>query len=259
MKVITWNVNSVKVRLKRLLDLIDRHDPDVICLQELKCQTEKFPFEEVKAKGYHIEAFGQKTYNGVAILSKHEIEVIDKGNPFYEEDEQRRLIACDINGYTIINVYCPNGSEVGSEKFHYKMEWFEKLSEYIENTFEPDENLIICGDFNIAQKDEDVYDPQKSKGKLLFSDEEKACIQNLTEFGLADCFYLFNQGNGHFSWWDYRTRAFNQNRGFRIDYFLITEPLLDNVTSYFIDVKEREEKEGDKPSDHAPVIISFKE
>lgn len=259
MKIISWNVNSIKVRLNRLLDVIDRHNPDVICLQELKCENDKFPFDAIKSKGYNAEVFGQKMYNGVAILAKSPIELIDKGNPFFKEDPQSRLISAEIDGYSIVNLYCPNGANLESEKYTYKLEWFEKLSTYIENTFSPEESLVLCGDFNIAPKREDTYDPERLEGNILCSPKERLALKNLLDFGLADLFHLFNKKEAQYTWWDYRGMAFNQNKGFRIDYFLVTEPLMDECIGYEVDFKEREEKLDDKPSDHAPIVLNLRE
>lgn len=258
MKVITWNINSLKARWHRLLALLVRHEPDVLCLQETKCTDDQFPAEELLSQhGYHSLFYGQKSYNGVAILSREPAEELERGNPYFTQDEQARLLTADYQGVTLINGYCPNGHAVGSDKFAYKLEWFERLAEYLEEDHDPSDPLILCGDFNIAPRPEDVWDPERFAGKLLYSDAEHAALQSLLDFGLADMFGAMNPGKGHYSWWDYRNFSFQRDEGLRIDYHLVTEPLLDSCVDYSIDSRERQDDQDEKPSDHAPVIIQL--
>lgn len=257
MKVITWNINSLKARWHRLQGVLERHQPDVLCLQETKTTDEQFPAKELAALGYHSLFYGQKSYNGVAILTKTEATELFRGNPCYTDDPQARLLTADYEGITIINGYCPNGSAVGSDKFAYKLEWFAALEEFLSEEFDPEDPLILCGDFNIAPRPEDVWDPERFAGKLLFSEEEHKALKALLDFGLADMFPSLNPGKGHYSWWDYRNFSFQRDQGLRIDYHLITEPLLDACVGYHIDSLERQDNREEKPSDHAPVILEL--
>lgn len=257
MKIITWNINSLKARWQRLLGVLDRHQPDVLCLQETKCTDPLFPAAELAERGYHSQFYGQKSYNGVAVLSKSPADLLHKGNPLMPDDPQARLLTVDYEGITIINGYCPNGSAVGSDKFAYKLEWFERLADFLEEEFDPEEPLVLCGDFNIAPRPEDVWNPEAFAGQLLFSEAEHAALQRLLDFGLADMFGAMNPGKGHYSWWDYRNFSFGRDQGLRIDYHLITEPLLDSCVAYTIDAAERQDNHEEKPSDHAPVIIEL--
>lgn len=257
MKIITWNINSLKARWQRLLSVLDRHQPDVLCLQETKCLDAAFPAQQLAAAGYHALYYGQKSYNGVAVLTKSPAEELHRGNPLFAEDDQARLLTAEYEGVTIINAYCPNGSAVGSDKFAYKLTWFAKLAEFLEQHCDPDEPLVLCGDFNIAPRPEDVWNPERFAGKLLYSEPEHAALKRLLDFGLADMFGAMNPGKGHYSWWDYRNFGFQRDEGWRIDYHLISEPLLDSCAAYHIDTAERQDDRDEKPSDHAPVILEL--
>ena len=254
MKVVTWNVNSIRARLERLEAFLERHDPDVVCLQETKVQDEAFPEQAVKDAGYHVVFHGQKTYNGVAILTKSEPEEVVAAFEDGEDDSEARLLAATVDGVRIVNVYVPNGKEVGHEKYDFKLRWLERLSEFIANDAAPDEELLICGDFNVAPGDLDVHDPKKWDEKILCSTPERDALEALTQWGLTDAFRHLYPDEIQFSWWDYRSLGFQKNAGLRIDLFLLSEPLLARCTDVIID---REERKGKGASDHAPVIAEF--
>jgi exodeoxyribonuclease III len=259
MKILTWNVNSVGSRLERLVKVLQRHSPDIVCLQELKCTEENFPFDAVKAAGYSAAVYGQKTYNGVAILSKIPLTKVEKGfGDVGAEDLSARLISGTLmlpaGEIRIVCVYCPNGQEVGSEKFLYKLDWYTKLRLYLEKRHKSSERLIVLGDFNVAPEPRDVHDPKAWEGKILFSQPERDALANLCNFGLVDTFRLIHSEGGFYSWWDYRALAFPFNKGVRIDFILATNPVATRCISSSID---REERKGERPSDHAPVLADF--
>lgn len=255
MKIASWNVNSLSVRLDQVIDWLNQTQVDVLCLQELKMETHKFPEEAFKAIGYHAAWSGQKTYNGVAILSKTPVSNIQINNPFYT-DEQQRLIAADITlGNTVvrvIGVYCPNGSSLESDKFTYKMEWFNALHQYIEAQLKTYPQLVLTGDFNIAPEDRDVH--AKYSGDILVSPAEREQFQRLLSLGMKDSFRLFEQADKSFSWWDYRQFGFKRNAGLRIDHLLISDALVQHCTSSIIDKVPRA---NERPSDHTPVIVTL--
>ena len=255
MRVVTWNVNSVRSRLDRVVTWLKRHEPDVVCLQETKTVDETFPEEHFAALGYDLALFGQKTYNGVAILSRLKMTGIRKGLSGDGPEDQKRLIAAEINGVTVINVYVPNGSAVGSDKFAYKLAWLARLRDDLENFFDPQAPLVMCGDFNIAPEDRDVHDPQEWRGKVLFHSDEHAALSRLREWGLVDALRLHHAQEGLYTWWDYRAASFRRNRGLCIDHLLLTRPLAERCRDVTID---KEERAGEKPSDHAPVMATFK-
>lgn len=250
MKIATWNCNSIRARLPRLLAYLEDRAPDVVCLQELKCLDGDFPAEELRQRGYRSESYGQKTYNGVAILAKEEISDVSRGLQDGAEDPQSRLIAATVRGVRVISVYAPNGQEVGSPAYQYKLRWFERLRAYLEVRHSPSTPLVLCGDFNVAPKPDDVHDPAAWEGQTLYSVPEREALERLVSFGLRDTFRLHHAEAGRFSWWDYRMLAFPKNRGLRIDHLYVTEPLLSACTGADID---REMRKGAQPSDHAPV------
>lgn len=251
MKFVCWNINSLKVRKQQLLDLLAQHDPDVVGLQETKMQDGHFPQQAFEELGYHIIYSGQKTYNGVALLSKQV-----GGDACYnlskDEDDQKRFIAWTVNNVRVINVYVPNGSEIGSEKFEYKLNWLEELRHYIQEQMQIYDHLLVMGDFNIAPEDRDVHDPEKWRGKVLFSDVERQALQQLLNLGLDDAFRLYNADTGYYSWWDYRRAAFRRDHGLRIDLMLTSPALSALCQSVIIDLPTRR---LERPSDHAPVIL----
>lgn len=253
MKIASWNVNSLRVRLPHVLDWLDKAQPDVLGLQELKMPTEAFPADEITELGYRSVAFGQKTYNGVALLSRQEPANVTLGMPTYE-DEQRRFIAADYDGLKVVNLYCPNGQSVGSEKYAYKLAWFDALIEWLTDELEVNQNIVVVGDFNIAPDDRDVHDPEEWNGKILCSDEERARLRAIEALGFRDSFRLFEQPEATFSWWDYRAAAFRRKRGLRIDLVLASEAMAERCKASDIDPEPRA---LERPSDHAPVFSVF--
>jgi exodeoxyribonuclease-3 len=255
MKIATWNVNSIRARQERLLAWLEKAQPDVVCLQELKGTDEAFPYEPIQQAGYHAVVFGQKTYNGVAILSKIEPLNIQRGMPGFE-DPQTRLLTAEVNGVWIISAYIPNGDAVGSEKYRYKLQWFHQLREFLAARFKPTDRLVLCGDFNVARDEKDVARPDAWAGTVLFHQEVRDAMERLLAWGLVDVFRQHHPEGGLYSWWDYRMLGFPKNDGLRIDYILATEPVAKCCTVVEID---REERKGEKPSDHAPVMVTIME
>jgi len=251
MKIVTWNVNSIRTRLERALACLERHQPDVLCLQEIKCQDEIFPREPFEALGYHVETHGQKTYNGVALISRAPAEDVVRGLPGDGPDAQARLIAATFEGVRVIDVYVPNGSSVESEKFPYKLGWLEQLQAMIAETYAPDDPVLLLGDFNIAPDERDLYAPEVFRGQVHFHPKEHEALARLSDWGFEDLFRTHHQEAGFYSWWDYRQLGFPMNKGLRIDLLLGTAPVVARCTACDID---RDERKGKKPSDHAPVI-----
>jgi exodeoxyribonuclease III len=254
MKIATWNINSIRMRIPRLLSFLARHQPDVVCLQETKVIDALFPLAEIEAAGYHAVINGQKSYNGVAILSRGKPENIVRNLPDDKEDAERRLIAANINGVNIINVYAPNGSAVGSDKYIFKLEWYRRLCSFLHERYDMKDDVLICGDFNVAPDERDVWDVALWEGKILFSEPEKAALNNLIACGFIDTLRLHHSQAGLFTWWDYRAGAFHRGWGLRIDHVLVSASLAARSIAVEID---RDERKGEKPSDHAPVIATF--
>ncbi|MEJ7710410.1 MAG: exodeoxyribonuclease III [Pyrinomonadaceae bacterium] len=255
MKIATWNVNSVMARLPLVLQWADLRRPDVICLQETKCIDDKFPRAQFEELGYRVEAFGQRTYNGVAILSRLPIENVTRNFPDSPaENQQSRLIAATVAGVRVVNVYVPNGAFVGSDKYQFKLEWMKSLRKFFDVGYKPDEQVLLCGDFNVAPEDRDVYDPDFWRGRILFSEPEKSALAEMAAWGLVDSFRIFNQEKGRYSWWDYRAGAFRRDAGLRIDHIWITNALAKACTGVVID---KEPRGWERPSDHTPVIAEF--
>lgn len=253
MKVATWNVNSARARLDKLVHWLRERRPDVALLQEIKCIDEQFPREPIEDLGYNIETFGQKTYNGVAVLAKSRIENVVRGMPGEDESSHKRVIACQVEDLLLVNAYVVNGEAVGSEKYAFKLDWMRRFAEYVA-TFDPREKLVVTGDFNVTFDDRDVYDPLAWHEKILCSTPERDALRRVMEPGLTDAFRRFHEDGGHYTWWDFRTRGFERNQGLRIDHFLLSEAALAACTGVDIDKPFRG---GEKPSDHAPVIASF--
>ncbi len=252
-RIATWNVNSLRVRLPHVLQWLESEQPDVLALQETKLTDENFPVEDIRNAGYHVSFSGQKTYNGVATLSKTEATNVITDFPELA-DPQRRILCSNINNVTILNLYIPNGSEVDSEKYHYKLEWLSHLHKFTESLVNKYENVILLGDFNIAPDDRDVHDPVAWEGKVLVSQLERDAFQSLLQQSLIDCFRIFEQEENSFSWWDYRAAGFARDRGLRIDHILATDTLADLCMTCRIDKAPR----GlERPSDHTPVIAEF--
>jgi exodeoxyribonuclease-3 len=253
-KIVSWNVNSIRARLGRAVAWLKKHEPDVLCIQESKVEDALFPRAEFEALGYRCELYGQKTYNGVAILSKHEAADVRKGLADDGDCGQRRLIAATIGGIRIVNVYVPNGESVDSEKFIYKKEWLRKLEVYLKAECKSDRPLLLLGDFNIAPEDRDVHDPALWRGKVLFHPEEHAALRSIMALGFDDALRLKHDEAGLYTWWDFRTLAFQRGNGLRIDLLLTNRALSARCRDVWID---REERKGEKPSDHAPVVGEF--
>lgn len=253
MKIASWNVNSLKVRLPHVLDWLDAAAPDVLCLQETKLTDENFPAAEINAAGYQVVYSGQKTYNGVAIISKQAAHDVIMDLPGLD-DPQRRILGATIGGVRVLDLYVVNGQEVGSDKYAHKLEWLGKVTSHIETELREHERLVVLGDFNIAPDDRDVYDPDAWHERILCSTPERTALQKLLDAGLIDTFRLFDQDEGSFSWWDYRQAAFRRNMGLRIDLILASKSLADACSSSIID---REPRRLERPSDHAPVTAEF--
>ncbi len=258
MKIATWNVNSVKARLQHVLDYLKDEQPDVLLLQELKCLTEAFPTMECEDAGYNVAAHGQKTYNGVAILSKHPIEDVVTTLPVLEEadkeDKQARYIEAVICGdgqaFRVASVYVPNGTEIDSDRFAYKLRYFDRLREHITGLLRYEEKLIIGADYNVAPEDIDVYNPKALRGTLCFHPEEQQKFRSLLHLGLADAYRALHPDVQQFSWWDYRGGGLQNNKGLRIDHLLLSPQAADNLQACDVDLHPRQKE---KPSDHAPV------
>ncbi len=250
MKIATWNVNSLKVRLPQVLDWLTTHQPDALCLQELKMEDTLFPRAAIEAAGYRSQFVGQKTYNGVAILSRIEGTDIVRNIPSFE-DEQRRVIACTLGEVRVICCYVPNGQAVGTEKYEYKLRWLAGMCQWLKGELARYPKLIVVGDYNIAPDDRDVHDPKQWEGQILCSEPERAAYRNLLALGLHDSFRLFDQAEKSFTWWDYRMNGFKRNLGLRIDHILVSEPIVQRCTSCAIDLAPRR---LERPSDHAPVF-----
>ncbi len=255
LRVVTWNVNSIGTRLERLLAFLKRHDPDVVCLQELKCMDEKFPFDAIKAAGYHAAAFGQKSYNGVALLSKKPSETLLRSFDDGVDDGQARAIVGTFDGVNVMSAYIPNGQEVGADKYFYKLNWLARLRRFLDKQYDPSTPLLVTGDFNVAPGDLDVHDPASWREKILCSTRERNALAEVQDFGLVDSFRHLHPTETQFTWWDYRMLGFQKNIGLRIDLVLASAPMIKRLTACTVD---RDERKGEKPSDHAPVIADFK-
>lgn len=254
MKIATWNVNSIRARLERIRDWTAREQPDVLCMQEIKTVDELFPAKAFEELGYRVETYGQPTYNGVAILSRKPMSRIVRGFPDEEPDAPRRLIAATIGRLRVINVYVPNGQSPDSEKFVYKMEWLARLRGFLEEEASPSGSLILLGDFNVAPDERDVRYPEAWRGKIHFHPREHAALARITSWGLFDLFRKIHEEGGHYSWWDYRRLAFQRNDGLRIDLVLGTGKVLKRTRDAVI---FRDERKGESPSDHAPVVVEL--
>ncbi len=253
MKLATWNVNSLRVRLPHVLDWLADNTPDVLCLQETKLEDAAFPFAEVEAAGYRALHDGQKTYNGVAILSRHEATDVVRGIPGFD-DPQKRIIAATVDGVRIVCAYFPNGQSVDSDKYHYKLRWLRALTAWLGDELQRHPELALLGDFNIAPEDCDVYDPVAWQGQVLCSEPEREAFRGLVTLGLVDAFRLFPQTDKSYSWWDYRMMAFRRNLGLRIDHILMSAALAARCGACSID---RAPRKLERPSDHAPVMAEI--
>ena len=262
MLIATWNVNSVRTRLSQIINWINQVNPDILCLQETKVIDNDFPIKPFEELGYEVIAFGQKSYNGVAIISKIAPENVNKGfsgylknqNDVNKFEDQKRLITADINGVKIINVYEPNGSALNSEKFDYKINWLNCLSSFLDKQGEKGELICLLGDFNIAPSNNDIHDPQRYEGGIMASEIERNALNNVLKERLIDSFRVYEKNPGHWSWWDYRNNGYELNKGWRIDHIYISKTLTSKLKSCVIDSNPRGNVQ---PSDHAPVMINL--
>ncbi len=253
MRIATWNVNSLRVRLPQLLEWLAGADVDVVALQETKLTDDAFPAEELRAAGYHSVFSGQKTYNGVALLSRAEAGAIVRDLPGYD-DPQRRVLAASFGGVRVIDLYVPNGQSVGSDKFLYKLGWLRAVRDWLRAELAAHPQLLVLGDFNIAPEDRDVHDPAAWVGSVHVSPEEREALRDTLALGLVDVFRKFEQPPRSFSWWDYRAGGFRRNHGLRIDLLLASTALADRCSACTIDVEPRR---SERASDHTPVIATF--
>lgn len=256
MQIATWNVNSIRSRLEIVTDWLQGSPVHLLCLQETKVTDDQFPVAAFEELGYHVQVYGQKSYNGVALISRDPLPQVWRGfepvlGSLGDLDEQKRLISCVYQDVRVVNVYVPNGSEVGSDKYEYKLRWLAALYDYLSHLKEQGIPIVLCGDYNIAPQDIDIYDPKKAGG-IMASDPERMALQKISDLGLKDAFRHLCQDPGHYSWWDYRAASFQRNRGWRIDHHFVSEALCERIQSCTIDGDPRR---AEKPSDHAPVIL----
>ncbi len=253
MKLATWNINSLSVRLPQVLDWLAANPVDVLALQELKLTDDKFPFDAFSQAGYQAQCFGQKTYNGVALLSRTAATDVVRNIPGFT-DELARVISADVRGVRVVGAYVPNGQEPGSEKFEYKLAWLRGLRDWLRDELATHPNLVLMGDYNITFDDADVWDPVGMKDQIHCTDEERYQLRALIALGLHDAFRLFEQAAKSYSWWDYRDFGFRRNHGMRIDHILVSDALKPCVTACWIDKTPRK---NERPSDHAPVLLEM--
>lgn len=258
MKVITWNVNSIRTRLDRTLALLERHQPDLLALQETKVEDGAFPHTEIAALGYRAETFGQRAYNGVALLSKEPLGNVVRGFPGDPVPQESRLIGATLGGLTVYDLYVVNGQAPGTDKYLRKLAWLDAFTAELATRHRPDEPLLLVGDFNVAPEPVDVHDPKRWEGKVHFSDPERDRLRRLLDWGLVDLLRRQTNAGGLYTWWDYRMGAFHRGWGLRIDLALGTAPVADRLVSVTIERDERKPTFGPgKPSDHAPVIVEI--
>ncbi|MDQ3119693.1 MAG: exodeoxyribonuclease III [Verrucomicrobiota bacterium] len=254
MRIVSWNINSLRKRQERLLAWLEATQPDIVCLQETKCTDEQFPAMDLRAAGYHSAFHGQKSYNGVAILSKEEPRDVRLALCDEEEDPQARVIAASVGRVRVYSIYAPNGQAVGSPAYEYKMKWYERLQRCLAQHEAAANDLVVCGDFNVAPRDEDVHDPDLWRGAIMCSEDERAAFARLGEAGLTDTLRLQHPETGIFTWWDYRMLSFPKNRGLRIDAVLASKSMSERCAAAGVD---REMRKGKEPSDHAPIWAEF--
>jgi exodeoxyribonuclease-3 len=253
-KLATWNVNSIRARHARLVSWLEREQPDILCLQETKTEDSGFPAAELRDAGYQAATFGQRSYNGVAIIARGNLEAVVRGLGDDEADDEARLVACRVLGLLVVCVYVPNGGDLESDRFPYKLAWFHRLRRWLDRNARPDEPVVVCGDMNVTADDRDVCDPAKWAGHIHCSSDERAALRELVGFGLVDLFRTRHPEERAFSWWDYRGVAFFKDQGLRIDYVYATAPVAERCTSCRID---RAMRKGQDASDHAPVIVEL--
>ncbi|MEA5582079.1 exodeoxyribonuclease III [Nodularia harveyana UHCC-0300] len=260
MKIATWNVNSIRTRLEQVIFWLSENPIDVLCLQETKVVDKDFPRSPLEEQGYHVYFSGQKAYNGVALISRQPLTDVSAGfTPILPKidpawDEQKRVITGVINGIRIVNLYVPNGSAVGSEKYEFKLGWLTVLREYLQTLLLTQPAICMCGDFNIALTAADIHENAKIENHIMASEPERQALKDILELGFADSFRKFTTEGGHYSWWDYRAAGFRRNRGWRIDHHYLTPTLYERAKSCIIDITPRKLPQ---PSDHTPVIVEF--
>ena len=254
MLIATWNVNSILARIASVARWLDAVKPDVLCMQETKCTDDKFPIDIFQERGYQCQLFGQQSYNGVAIVTRDTCATSHRGYPGDDETAQSRLITTNVQGINIVNVYIPNGQMVGSEKYAFKLDWMRRLRAFFDANYDKTTRVLLCGDFNVAPDERDVHDVRLWQGRILFSEQERATLQEIKDWGFTDAFRLHTEAGGNYSWWDYRAGAFRRNMGLRIDHIWISEPLVATNVRTWIDMEPRK---WEKPSDHAPVVAEF--
>ena len=254
MLIATWNVNSIRARLDRLVAWLRRAGPDIVCLQELKVPDDEFPIDVLAAEGYGAVFHGQRTYNGVAILSRHPLADVTMGMDSGTDDPQARLISATVQGVRIISAYFPNGQTVGSDKWLYKLAWIARLRDHLAATYRPTDHLLLCGDYNVAPEDRDVARPDEWRASVLCHDDARLALKALSDWGLIDTMRLHEPGPGPYTWWDYRLLAFPKGNGLRIDHIFGTASVAARTRRAWVD---RDERKGKLPSDHAPVLIEI--
>jgi exodeoxyribonuclease-3 len=253
LKIASWNVNSLRVRLPHVLAWLDAQRPDVLALQEIKLTDNDFPAREFEQAGYQALWAGQPTYNGVAILAREPLEDPVMALPGFQ-DPQRRVLAASVAGVRVVDLYVPNGQSLESDKYRYKLDWLAQLDLWLKELSQQFPQLVLLGDFNIAPEDRDVHDPQAWEGQVLVSPAERQAFQKLLKHGLKDSFRLLHDGGGNYSWWDYRSAGFRRNQGLRIDHILLSPPLVERCAAAYID---QEPRSWERPSDHAPVVVEL--
>ncbi len=254
MKIATWNVNSINVRIGHLTDWLKSTGTDVVCIQETKSVDKNFPLEAIEEIGYHAVFIGEKSYNGVAIVSKHEIRNPQLNFPDDDDESPKRFLAADINGVHIVNTYIPNGTELWSDKFDFKLDWLQRLRRYFDDNCSTEKDVLLCGDFNVAPEENDVWNVARWEGKLHFSKPERAAMYHVKQWGFTDVFRMLHPDAREWSWWDFRTRAFERDQGLRIDHIWTSESLAEKCKGCWID---RDPRGWERPSDHTPVVAEF--
>lgn len=258
MRIATWNINSIKVRLDRVLGFLEEHEPDALCLQELKVTDDAFPYDAIAEAGYHAEVLGQPTYNGVALLTREPAEEVIRGMGPDDADDQARLISGVVHGVRVFSAYMPNGESVGSEKWRYKLDWIRRLRSWIDRNFDPDDPIALTGDFNVAPRQSDAENPERWAQSVLCHPASRDALAALREFGFADVFERHHPEGHVYTWWDYQRLAFPKNDGLRIDHIYATGPLAGRSEDAWVDRDARKKGPyGSKPSDHAPVLADF--
>jgi len=255
MRIATWNVNSVRARLPRVGPWLGDDAPEIVCLQETKVEDEGFPRDEFEEQGYRLALFGQKTYNGVAIAARSALEDISTGLPGEGPDAQKRVIEATVDGVRVVNLYVPNGEAPGTDKFAYKLDWLERLRRHLADRYSPDDPIVMVGDYNIAPDDRDIHDPEAKRGTIHVSEPEREALARIREWGFQDAHRLRTRKRGVYTWWDFRGAMFERGLGYRIDLILVTAPMAKRLEDVRVDLAARA---GEKPSDHAPVIASFR-